>query len=260
MMMFDDSAYCQRQARRCDYDRYIVTLAAPVRLRGHLATLLAFNDEIARVRETVSEPALGDIRLAWWREAVNEGALGQARAHPVARALAETLGKRDVDPHYLHAMIDARQRDLDEAPFSSLKELEAYAEESAGSLSLAMLDALGVKEVAARNAALQCAAAWAMIGMVRALGHHRRAGRMFIALDIEIADIVRRAEDLIIFARGLGRQVPRRANAVLMITLLAEQYIERLKDADYDVERANFEISRFAKARTILWHKILGRY
>ena len=260
MMKIDDISYCLRQARQRDYDRYIATLTAPVRLRGYLGVLLAFNDEIARVREIVSEPALGDMRLAWWREAVNDGALGEAKDHPVARALGETIRKHGVDPHYLHALIDARQRDLDDAPFGSVKELEAYAEGSAGNLNLAMLDVLGVADVAAQNAARQSGAAWALIGSLRALSHHRRAGRVLIAGEIPVADIVRRAEDLIIFSRGLSRQVPRRAHATLMTNLLAERYIQRLKDADYDTDRADFEISHFAKARTILWHKILGRY
>ncbi len=270
MMKIDDISYCQRQARQRDYDRYVATLTAPMRLRGYLGVLLAFNDEIARVREIVSEPALGDMRLAWWREAVNAGALGGekgggvekggAEGHPVARALGQTIRKHGVDPHYLHALIDARQRDLDDAPFGSIKELEAYAEGSAGNLNLAMLDVLGVADVAAQNAARQSGAAWAMIGSLRALGHHRRLGRVLIEGEIPVADIVRRAEDLIIFSRGLSRQVPRRAHAALMTNLLAECYIQRLKDADYDTDRADFEISHFAKARTMLWHKILGRY
>jgi len=264
MMKIDDISYCLRQARQRDYDRYVATLTAPMRLRGYLGVLLAFNVEIARVREIVSEPALGDMRLAWWREAVNEAALpedqGEAKGHPVARALAETMRKYDVDPHYLHALIDARQRDLDDAPFGSIKELEAYAEASAGNLNLAMLGVLGVTDVAAQNAVRQSGSAWALIGSLRALSHHRRAGRILIAGEIPVADIVRRAEDLIIFSRGLSRQVPRRAHAALMTNLLADRYIQCLKDADYDTDRADFTLSTFAKARTMLWHKILDRY
>ena len=34
------------------------------------ATLYAFNHELARAREAVSEPPLALIRLQWWREVV----------------------------------------------------------------------------------------------------------------------------------------------------------------------------------------------
>jgi len=259
-MKQDDQNYCIRQARARDYDRYIATLAAPSALRGYLSVLLAFNDEIARVRDTVSEPALGDIRLTWWREAVNEAALGTAKEHPIARALAVTLQTRDVDPHYLHNMIDARARDLDDAPFATLEELEKYADATSGNLSLAMLDVLGVKEDAAQTAARQSGTAWALIGMLRALPHHRRAGRQFIARDIEVSTIARRAEDLVIAARGLSRQVPRQTNAALLSNRIADIYKAQLMAADGDVEKADFEISQLKKAATVLWHKVLGRY
>jgi len=259
-MKLDDQNYCIRQSRARDYDRYIATLAAPSALRGYLSVLLAFNDEIARVRDTVSEPALGDIRLTWWREAVNEAALGTPKEHPIARALATTVQTRDVDPHYLHTMIDARARDLDDAPFNSLEELQTYADATSGNLSLAMLDVLGVKQDAAQSAVRQSGTAWALIGLLRALPHHRRAGREFIARDIEASTIARRAEDLIIAARGLSRQVPRQANAALLSNRIADIYLARLTVADHDVEKTDFEVSQMKKAGTVLWHKVLGRY
>ena len=254
-MINDDISFCQRQARQHDYDRYIITLAAPSAMRGYLAVVVAFNDEIARIRDTVSEPALGDIRLAWWREAINEAASGSTIDHPVARAIAETFRQTGLDPRHLHAMIDARQRDLDDTPFQTLEELELYAEATAGSLAHAQLDILGVKDETAITATDQSATAWALIGSVRALDHHRRAGRQFISSDVETPAILRRAEDLILFARGQSRKIPRRAAPVLMTNLLADQYLARLKTGNNAVV-----ISNFKKARIILWNKVLGRY
>src|ERR1041385_2992054 len=54
--------------RRHDRDRYQTALFAPADRREALFALYAFNYEIARVREIVSEPMLGQIRLQWWRE------------------------------------------------------------------------------------------------------------------------------------------------------------------------------------------------
>ena len=68
----ESARYCASQARSFDHDRYICALAAA---RGHLRplmALLAFNLEIARTRELVREPALGEIRLQWWREGLAE--------------------------------------------------------------------------------------------------------------------------------------------------------------------------------------------
>jgi phytoene synthase len=53
--------------RRHDRDRYMTALFAPAARREALFALYAFNYEIARVREAVTQPTLGQIRLQWWR-------------------------------------------------------------------------------------------------------------------------------------------------------------------------------------------------
>ena len=49
--------------REGDRDRYLCALLSPEVHRGSIAALYAFNLEIARIRELVSEPALGEIPL-----------------------------------------------------------------------------------------------------------------------------------------------------------------------------------------------------
>src|SRR5271155_1201163 len=78
--------------RRHDRDRYQTALFAPAARREALFALYAFNYEIARVRESVTERALGHIRLEWWRETVDAAYGGTpVRQHPVAEALAEVI-------------------------------------------------------------------------------------------------------------------------------------------------------------------------
>src|SRR5271163_3052970 len=78
--------------RRHDRDRFQTALFAPAARREALFALYAFNYEIARVREAVTQPMLGQIRLQWWREniaAAFEG--GGRRHHPVVEPLAATI-------------------------------------------------------------------------------------------------------------------------------------------------------------------------
>src|SRR5271156_3271915 len=71
--------------RRHDRDRFQTALFAPAARREALFALYAFNYEIARVRESVREPMLGQIRLQWWREAIDAAYAGAAsRRHEVA--------------------------------------------------------------------------------------------------------------------------------------------------------------------------------
>src|SRR5215469_12593939 len=77
--------------RQHDHDRFQTALFAPAARREALFALYAFNYEIARVRESVREPALGEIRLEWWRQAVDAAYLGKPPRHPVAEAVAEAV-------------------------------------------------------------------------------------------------------------------------------------------------------------------------
>src|SRR5512133_1430733 len=75
--------------RRHDRDRFQTALFAPAARREALFALYAFNYEIARVRETVTQPMLGQIRLQWWRENIAAAFAGDAiRHHPVVEPLA----------------------------------------------------------------------------------------------------------------------------------------------------------------------------
>ena len=75
-------------------ERGILLAYAPVSGRSALAALLALDDTLATLLRTTREPALGQIRLAWWREALERLDQAPAPAEPVLSAIA-----RDVLPH-----------------------------------------------------------------------------------------------------------------------------------------------------------------
>ena len=60
------------EVRRGDPDRWRAAMLAPAAVRPGLFALYAFNLEVARAPWLASEPALAAIRLAWWREALDE--------------------------------------------------------------------------------------------------------------------------------------------------------------------------------------------
>src|SRR3981189_3867719 len=93
--------------RHHDRDRYQTALFAPARRREALLALYAFNYEIARVRETVTQPMLGQIRLQWWREniaAAFEG--GPFRHHPVVEPLAAVIRDLRLTRDHFDRLID----------------------------------------------------------------------------------------------------------------------------------------------------------
>jgi len=62
---------CAAELRRGDRDRFLTALFAPADRREALFALYAFNLELARIRESVSQPMLGLIRLQWWRDGLD---------------------------------------------------------------------------------------------------------------------------------------------------------------------------------------------
>src|SRR5947208_3175404 len=77
---------CMDTVRRYDRDRFLLGLTVPAKRRAALWALFAFNHEIAKTREVVSEPTLGLIRLQWWRDALDQLYQGNILQHEVLTA------------------------------------------------------------------------------------------------------------------------------------------------------------------------------
>ena len=77
------------QAR--DRDRWLAALYAPAATRPGLMALFALDAELAQVVATTSEPMLGEIRLAWWRERLEGLDAGQVPAQPLLQAISTHL-------------------------------------------------------------------------------------------------------------------------------------------------------------------------
>lgn len=269
--------------RRHDPDRFQTALFAPAERREALFALYAFNCEIARVRERVSIPALGQIRLQWWREAIAEAfAGGPVRRHEVIGPLAAAIRACRLDRARFETLIDAREADLDDAPPPSLAALEAYAERSSAPLVLLALAALRVDDAAASEAGREVGTGYALAGLIKAMPFRARMGRLLIPQDIAAetgldprdwqalrttpavraatAAIAQAAARHLAAARALRAAVPRRAMPALLPAVVAGRTLRRLARARYDPfdphlqQPDPMQIWRLARAAT------LGRY
>ena len=64
----DAERFCADVVRSHDFARYASTLFVPAPQRRALLAIYAFNVEISRVREHVSQPLPGEIRMQWWTD------------------------------------------------------------------------------------------------------------------------------------------------------------------------------------------------
>ncbi len=165
-----------------DHDRYVADLFAPEPFRRHLLALHAFNAEVARVRDVVSDPMLGEIRLQWWRDSIVTGAGG---GHPVATALNATIAKFHLPKDAFQRLIDARLFDLYDDPMPSLNDLEGYAGETSSALiQLAAIILADGHDPGTAEAAGHAGVAYALTGLMRALPLHARRGQLFLPVNM----------------------------------------------------------------------------
>jgi phytoene synthase len=190
------SDHCLEIVRDADKDRYLASLFAPSDLQPHLFALYAFNLEIARIRDVVSDPQIGEIRAQWWLDTL-DGIYGQeVPPHPVAQALARAIEKGDLPKHTFRNMIQARQFDLYSDPMPSLHDLEGYLGETESSvIQLASLILSGTDALGAAEAAGFAGVALGITRLLRGLPQQRSRGQCFIpkemlaARDLEPEDL-----------------------------------------------------------------------
>jgi phytoene synthase len=122
-------------ARSGEPDRYLAALLAPPTARADLLALAAFSNELARVPSLVTrEPAMGEIRLQWWRDALAAPGAGARTGNPIADAVRTAMHRCDLPAALLLDMIDAREADLARQPMPDEAALSTYLWKSEGAL------------------------------------------------------------------------------------------------------------------------------
>src|SRR5262249_24558695 len=182
-VMAEHASYCAELLRKQDPDRYLTALFAPAERREALFALYAFNLEIARTREAISEPMMGLIRLQWWRDALAEIGQGRVRAHEVVRPLAAAIEAHKLSPALFERLIAARERDLDAEPPADLASLVAYARDSSGALVELALELLGRPSPDLYEAGQATGVARSLMGLLRAVPFHAGRRRVYLPAD-----------------------------------------------------------------------------
>ncbi len=275
-------SHCADAVRRLDHDRWLTLLHAHPDDREPLAALYAFNQEVARIRERVSEPMIGAIRLEWWRESVRGLYEGTVRRHPVVEALASVVRERALPQAELLALIDAREHDLHEGGFARFADLLAYADATGGGLSRLAARICDVEADALLQAAAAVGRAWALTGLLRALGYEAAMRRTSLPDEAlvtagvdkaqlfkgELPDAVRPIVDemaaaahaAIARARAVRQGIPPRARNAFLLATLAEDYLRRLAAAGNDPFRAPFHRGAAMRQAKLVWAALRGRY
>jgi phytoene/squalene synthetase len=143
---------CADLVERGDPDRFRTLLAAPLDARRRLLPLYAFNVEVARAPWVTAEPMIAEMRLQWWRDALDEIASGgPVRRHEVATPLSESLDADDA--RALDALVAAHRWSCYREPFPDAAAFTAHIDATSGVLMAVAARVLGAPDApAARDA------------------------------------------------------------------------------------------------------------
>jgi phytoene synthase len=130
----DSAAFCANLVRAHDFERYASTLFVNAEKRRALLALYAFNVEISRVCEQVSQPLPGEIRLQWWTDMLAGAGHGGVEGNPVAAELLRAIRTHGLPVEPLARLIDEHQFDLYNDPMPSMAALEAYIFDTSSAL------------------------------------------------------------------------------------------------------------------------------
>ncbi len=175
--------YCGQLVKTHDPDRFLLTLFAPVKCRADLWALFAFNHEIAKTREVVSETMLGLARLQWWREAVGkiyDG--GDVPAHEVLKALAPAIAKYKLPREDFETLIYAREFDLETVLPANTDGFLNYADFTSVPLMKLAVRIMG--DDPEYEPVQAVAVNYALTGLLRAIPFHASQRRCYLPEDL----------------------------------------------------------------------------
>lgn len=267
--------------RAYDPDWYLTARFAPEHARASLMALYAFNTGLARIPDLVSEPALGEFRLQWWRDALSNTPTGTSTGVPLADALAKAIRTHDLPRAALLGLIDARSADLDGGGFADLTALKAYLYKSQGAVF-----ALGAQILAGPAHGLERASnaaglAYGLANLLRNLPRDAAGGRVMMPLtmlkkcDLDparllagegdnqalrlVAELGREARIALADARRQLVHCTKPVQAAFVPLSLVESYLDALRAKGHSPVQNIADINPLARFVRLWWSARSGR-
>jgi 15-cis-phytoene synthase len=255
-MSKDAASFCADLVRSHDFARYASTLFVPATERPALLALYAFNVEIFRIRDQVSQPLPGEVRMQWWIDLLAGAGQGGVEGNPVAAELLFTLRQRGLPAEPLSRLIDEHQFDLYNDPMPTLAALEGYAHETSSALFALAARILAPPSPEIEHLARHAGFAQSFVQVIASLPRDAARRQLFLPLQFlqshgsgmeqvfsgEQTPQVRAAVDQLLgearrhlqTAEGLLAQVPPRVRPLFLPLALVRRDLTLMSRADND--------------------------
>jgi len=179
--MPDHHAYIQDFLKSSDPERYLASLYLREDIRHVAMTLYAFDTEISRIPDIVSEPMPGEIRIQWWRDLIKSD--GNSGSGPLAEELLSVIQKKSLPRDVLDNYLEARIFDLYQDPMPDMNTYEGYLGETVSAFFHMLAMACG--EEGSTSLADACGHAGVAMGIARQISvctYTRARGQLYFPL------------------------------------------------------------------------------
>lgn len=131
----------------------------------------AFNIETSRIPDIVSNTTIGQMRHQFWKDTINKTFDGKPPDEPVAVLLASYIHDTGIalNRTWFQKIISARDQALVRPGFTSISNLESYAESTYSTLLYLTLSALPLNSLAADHVASHIGKAAGIVAVLRGI-------------------------------------------------------------------------------------------
>ena len=145
MIFNHDILACADLLERADFVRFRAVMSTPVEMRAKLFPIFAFNIEVARAPWVTEQAMIAEMRLQWWKDALEEIAIGDTvRRHQIVSPLSELITPQAARD--LQSVIEARRWDIYSKPFMNKAAFTGYIQQTSSLLFKVAAQALGPAE------------------------------------------------------------------------------------------------------------------
>ncbi len=257
-------SYCGELVRQHDYDRFLCSMFLPAAVREDVWALLAFNHEISKTREVVSESTLGLIRLQWWRDAI-DGIYerDEVLSHEVIKPMAAAIKKHDLPREHFDKLLYAREFDLEDVLPGNIEGLMNYCDFTTSPLLALIVQATG--DDPDQHVIQPVAMNYAMAGVLRATASLALTRRVMLPEDLmnkhnldtehmlhkEQAGVIAK----IVEECAAAKLAPSKPSHIFLksIDALSEMYFHKLKKCDYNVMQNKEVLEPSFKVLRLFW-------
>jgi 15-cis-phytoene synthase len=176
--------FCMELVRSHDFASYASTLFVPPAQRRALFAIHAFNVEILRVREQVSQPLPGEIRMQWWTDMLAGSGHGGVEGNPVAAELLLAVRNAGLPVERLTRLIDEHQFDLYNDPMPTMAALEGYINDTSSALFSLAARIAGWQSDEIEHLARHAGLANGMVQVIAALPRDASRRQLFLPLQL----------------------------------------------------------------------------